>query len=790
MSSSSLSDSRKRYGASTGSKAFYAYKQLVSRHGSNAVLRELPSPTVSELVRNSPVLFRAFELAGRDMSVYWSQYRQYKEFTARFGTMYGRGNLRRTYERYAVPLFEEVSPASLTSHTVSVEQFEAALRRVRGCTDTVHTKMIYQLLLAYEAAECLKQLVKPVHKSSAGFYTKLYKVYVDESPAYKYSLKEFKLLVDRLYEVNATFDASGMTAVQGLEFCKYLDGRSGLVMPRVDVLTALGFQHAEFIHAEKEKQEQLCKLLQRYNCASSTPTALVATHFNTVVLALGGSAAAIAAIDTMTTQQLAQAVEGCQYHKACYTFICYWLNNESKLYSDVVQEKLASLNRAVPFRYQGLTAIAHAKEKSEWRAQFIEKLLEEYADTTSHKTAYATARIKKLQHNVSAALGGLEQHVHDTYQQQLQVLGAGGKCDAVRWFVHCASLEMVFTACVAFARNQSVDNSRVRSVSDEHHAKRQVSFFIGMLKKQTFRQRLGCGAELDQLKPNDVLKLVENRRVPADSSVRRHLNDEEVQRLIAAAEQSDAQVLLLVTLLSEVALRIGALRSLKYHQLLDEFHTPRLKCVVVEKGNTLREFLCGPNLKRVIASYAHHFRSEDADVFVFGKDADRHVALSEGWVRNKLKTLAAKASITEVEIYPHMFRHTLVAKLLNEGNSSEIICKFIGHSSVDTTMKHYWTPTPAELMDKVVSSTLQVQMNKDEAQEEMEEEIKDLQLQLTAAKKIIDVYNDEMFKLIETPEINHLRQSITQQLPNIHTLLRVIESTVSGSTVCTQSTVQ
>lgn len=47
-----------------------------------------------------------------------------------------------------------------------------------------------------------------------------------------------------------------------------------------------------------------------------------------------------------------------------------------------------------------------------------------------------------------------------------------------------------------------------------------------------------------------------------------------------------------------------------------------------------------------------------------------------------------------LDVHPHMYRHGLAVEMLNNGVPIEIISKFLGHASIETTIKFYAKITP------------------------------------------------------------------------------------------------
>ena len=83
-----------------------------------------------------------------------------------------------------------------------------------------------------------------------------------------------------------------------------------------------------------------------------------------------------------------------------------------------------------------------------------------------------------------------------------------------------------------------------------------------------------------------------------------------------------------------------------------------------------------------LQDYIYNFRSR------LKLNHTRLVFSCDGMIRLRLKALQRacnEENIKKKRIYPHILRHSIATHLLQNGMSIENICKFLGHSSLDTT---------------------------------------------------------------------------------------------------------
>ena len=773
-----LSSTRQRFGATAGSPAYYAYVQLCEQYPTFADggIPEAMQCELESLLKKVHVV-RAFELAGYDMSREWKEREQYRVFGERFGKKFTRANLQRNYVRYAKPLFERVAPHQITGHHVTVAEMKQAIEEVGGACEAFHTHVIYQILQAYDAADDVLAYVEPSHNNDKTYYNSLYQEYtndvkdstIDSKP---YTLKEFRMLVDQLYDINGTLDAATMTVEQGLAFCKYLDGRYGWVLKRIPFLQMFGFAHTASVLSKQKHGERMQKVYEEI--VSHLPQKQTFHVFTRIMQSFEGD---IADLGEMRADQICKVIQQCQTHKPCFDVVRYWLTHV-----DAKPALLAEVIRALPPVMTGKSTFSVCASKSEWRAAFLASVMDEYKNTSTNRSAYVDANLRKIQGALTRFLHFLEPYVLETWGTH----DAIKHIDPIRWFLTMATADMYKKALIAYGCSLRVDNTRVKSAQDVHHAKRAISFCIGFFKKESVRTLLACRSDIANVTPNDITIHVPNLRVPADTSKRRYLNEEETKAFLQQA-QDNPTLLLMVVLLCEVALRIGALVSLRYGDLITTHHTPRQQTRVMEKGKRYREFMLSSNLQRAILLFINRCRCDDPDAYLFHAPDNIHKPVSQGWVRATLKQLAAKAGIAEVAVTPHMFRHTLVHKLMQLGNSGHLVSKFMGHASVDTTMNSYWVDTTEDIFENMVTAKTDSHVEENLQLREMQEEIEDLHERLQRAREIVDTVNVEIANLHHEPAVRLLSENILRQIPDMLILLNSLEST-TGTTISRSTT--
>jgi hypothetical protein len=195
----------------------------------------------------------------------------------------------------------------------------------------------------------------------------------------------------------------------------------------------------------------------------------------------------------------------------------------------------------------------------------------------------------------------------------------------------------------------------------------------------------------------------------------------------------------------------------------------------LEKGRKWRKFLTSKNMQRKIASAVHHIRQRSSGpidfnkCYIFGKDHRRPLPRQE--LENTLNWIAKGAGV-DVQVHAHAFRHTIVGKLVEAGNSMELVSKFMGHSNTQTTYTNYWLTNVQQLANTMNNPFMASYHTEEAKKEAYVEALEDAQLKIVTSLKIINIYNQELAKYsIEVPDSVELVKRIRARIPNLANLL-------------------
>jgi integrase len=326
--------------------------------------------------------------------------------------------------------------------------------------------------------------------------------------------------------------------------------------------------------------------------------------------------------------------------------------------------------------------------------------------------------------------------------------------------------------------NENHMAERVKSANDAHSASMALTVVLRVLK-------VGLADDLpapllQSLNRRKLLASVPNAREPADPMKRRTIDEAEMDAMLNVC-QGDTKLTLLLVLLSEIGLRHTALMRLKYYDLMDGFHKPRRTTSVMEKGRAVRSFILSERAQQATSVHCKVIRdmASDTDLHDFHVFNLRQPSrpVSAPTLTEWLSDIAKKAGVSEVRVHAHCFRHTIVGRLMDAGNSLETVSKYMGHKSLDTTSTHYWVANVQELHETMINP-----MSGAYQEEVRDEEMKDLEIRLLREKKAkaLEIIETMLTQLHDVKEdggsLEDYMATIKASIPNLsERLLRIEE---------------
>jgi site-specific recombinase XerD len=444
-------------------------------------------------------------------------------------------------------------------------------------------------------------------------------------------------------------------------------------------------------------------------------------------------------------------------------------------------DALEYMNMLLPFKVTGIAGITRIQQLSPWHKKLVDDSVEECMRVLSRRTHFQHTLRSHIGSRLSTQLDFIDEYTTLKYKTQM-----GTESNAIKWFFDNCDVKMVQDCIIEFVKTRDIRNHTVKSANARHYAESPVQKMMTHFKGP-WRSYIKCGDTIDAVTHAKIICHLPDKRESADSMKRRTYTDDEIDALMDVAEDSCQR--LIITLLREIGLRNSGLRHIKYHMLVGEGCIPKDICKVPEKAKSYREFVTSMNLKARIKAYVDYIKSNGIEIFdqmyIFHIQ-DPTTPPESHLIGNMLNKLSKRAGI-EIHVHAHAFRHTIVGKLIEVGNSMEVVSKFIGHKNSAITEKNYWVTNIKELnqqMNNPFTGTYQTK------QSIIENETKDSELYRAKTHKCMDIihtYNKLISQCLdEDLNIHELQTKLFESMPNLGEVLITLNESINGS--CTNST--
>lgn len=759
-------------------RAVKAAKAIIEKY----TLTQLQHMTRKELEKTGLTThtndLRALSLLGVDTKQIEQERQEYLHFREEYTAKFTRNNIQRTYENYYVPLrlkypLERLKEGSITK--TDFLEWAGNLRSVRGSSQTI-ANVLACMGIHPSYREAILEHFSPTGNLAhvIELYRKRYKE-VGLKGIKAASTKNLTSYYETLTTITAIEDVPNMSPKDAYDFC--IDPNKGtLTIHRIIMLECLGYPDTQNLYKTMESEKEMDALYRQ--AVTELGGRIRKREFVDVRRRLDNLSNG-QPIHTLEPTQIAEVVSDSTNSVLAYNLVSHYMRD----YPEVME----TINALVSSASKGLTMAQEFRQSGigRWRDVILTEILQKHISRVEANSAYVEKTMNKLEYTSVVILRFIEEYARPN---------APEGTDPIRWFLVRANLEDVRACVLAYGRNSRVDNSRVKNTLGDHHAKHQVNDILTFFRLSV-SHILRCAASVSSISAGEILDEIENLRVAADASIRRTFLDEEVDAILGLIED-DPVTTLMITIMREVGLRPGAICHLQYRDIVDETHQPRHNCRVLEKGKKYRCFVTGPNLKRKIVAAVAHFRTNGTDPsggdYIFSSAEDMQTPLPHTTLLNRLKRLALNAGVTDVNFHPHAFRHTIVGKLMDAGNTSEAVSKFLGHSSTDTTMRYYFVKTINEIMDDLRNPFTEVRASKEEEKEERDEDMARIEAKLDAALEIVGIYNTQINAMVQegSADVHELQTRIFAEVPDLKSLMRCIENSVAGDTVTTGVSIQ
>jgi len=657
----------------------------------------------------------------------------------------------RVYSNYFKPVVDKFGLHHLQSGTVDPTEFEhwySSFKRAYTSTKTLEAVVHY-----FDPT-----LVQTLHRiaSKSEDTLLLYKKYVSLGPHAEYQIM--------LAENNTLpVDIQSFTLQSAIDFCLSEKDNFSLSTHRITLLHARGYTGIDQLK-QLEAQRTL-KLSSLQDISKQTNIRI--QHVREIDAHLEG----VEHLETRTTNWISDKIAKFTHKRPIADIVFFVLQDT---------DKMDDIRDALPYTYLGVKKkdLFFARRPTDELARLFDDVLESYELELQSTSAWCDDRLKERELRVISLFEFMDEYLPTPNDDH----------DPIVRFTQTCTYQSVYDLVLAFGKTQNHDNTRKKSKTGEHHQSNQ-----GVGNAIWFFRKLGCKCpchtELGSLRTTVFTSQITNQSELLDWDKRRMCTQDEINKMTKwCADDGNVKDQLLVTLLQEVALRNSAICNLKLQDLLDDaLVIPKHTCRVLEKGKKYREFVTSTTLKTLILRYVETFKDVIAPgKYVFSRNPDLSTKMGSSTLNQVLKRIGVKAGVTDVNIQAHTFRHTLVCTLMDEGNNMDLVSKFIGHASVDTTSKYYYIKNIDELAKQLNNPFTNPALTADEQADEELFATKEktlLNTKLDASIQIIGYYRR---MIDEANGLDTLRENLDEERDKIDRAMREItaaDTTTEASSI-------
>lgn len=231
-----------------------------------------------------------------------------------------------------------------------------------------------------------------------------------------------------------------------------------------------------------------------------------------------------------------------------------------------------------------------------------------------------------------------------------------------------------------------VKNDRVKNDNKNHPAKK-FFYLWQSLFRHLGKQIISCHNEFLLMKSTKVVEYIENLR---ENNPKRELyTDEDFDKLFNYVKLDPINNLF-ISFMQEIALRTSAYGRITVSHLINEDWTIKTQSSILEKGAKYRTIVFSKTIQNKISEYIATL-PKDINIETYKVFITLDVKWPNNYIQNKFKKIAQAVGLPSNKQYIHLFRHTLVTTMVNNGNRIDVVQNYIGHSRIDCTEDYCWT---------------------------------------------------------------------------------------------------
>jgi len=680
-------------------------------------------------------VYRALKELRYDVAEYEQCIINYGIFSEKYKTLYNRRHIQTVFYKYYLPFvnkFPDTSTADLeemkdfiSEDRFPVSKFILAVLDISNAPEDLIDHITLRDVLSSNMDHIRSKLReykgKPLNISNADLTKMVKELPCDCSEIISLSYEDGKLFVSNKYRADL--------------FCK----------GKVDLLAAFDWPHLPRLQQDIEVLAHKLAIIEPVNLGRMSKIQLLSLLEKTLQCDM-------LKLHELPLELFEERLNNARRAKLLYTVLVHHMGQGYMDQLDLL-DHVVGMSKKDKF----------IKIADEWTIKLFEDIIRVFELESEPTTSIVEMNMKKIEYNTLVIFMDLLSYSSENFDKTLQS------------FFHSATIDMLTNYMIYHGRNLNVQNHKVKNQIDTHHAKRRMFQILRIFKSDPLKNILQVDPTI--IKISNILNKIENKRELNDE--RQPYSEKEVEAILEAC-QNDPKWTLIITIFREIGLRVGALCNLKVSDVIDNFLLPKHEGQAVEKGNKIRKFIIGPNMKRRIVSYVNNNRHliehalcerDPSDVYLFGLEKQSRPSVN--YIEQHLRMIARDAGLS-TNVYPHLFRHTLVRVLEDSGNTMNEISKFMGHSNVDTTQKWYSIRTITDIVENMKNPFYDIQVSPQEHEEEYQD---DLDRAHTKLETCVSVISGIMSMVCEED-----RKKIYARMPNIDKVMRVIVDSCAGST--------
>lgn len=169
-------------------------------------------------------------------------------------------------------------------------------------------------------------------------------------------------------------------------------------------------------------------------------------------------------------------------------------------------------------------------------------------------------------------------------------------------------------------------------------------------------------------------------KIKVEKRLRKAMNDEQVELLLDACKTTREKAILGFLLFT--GCRVGEIVNIN----MSDIDWNEMSLNVIGKGSKERRILFNNREKLLLQNYLKDRKCEDNSLFCSSKFPYTRLGIRA--IEKEVKNIANRSNV-DINVFPHLCRHTYGTSKINSGMSLGVLQVLMGHSSPSTTISVY-----------------------------------------------------------------------------------------------------